>query len=274
MTPSSADYDYIRRLVQDHSAIMLEAGKEYLLGLRLQGLMTRHGCADIAALVQKLRTDRSGALSREVVEAMTNNETSFFRDLHPFETLRKVIVPELIRRRAAERTLDIWCGASSSGQEIYSVALTLREHFPELANWRLNIVSTDLSREMVQRGRDGRYSQIEVNRGLPAMLLVKYFERSGMDYYVKPDIRRMVDFREMNLNGPWSGVPSRLDIVFMRNVLIYFEDAVKRRILAKVHDLLRPDGYLFLGGSETTLNLEDRLEQVQLERTRCFRRRH
>lgn len=270
---TASDFDYIRRLVQERSAIVLDAGKEYLVELRLKPIVRMRGLNELGELVQLLRTDYSGALQREVVEAMTNNETSFFRDLHPFETLRKSIIPELIRRRAAERTLDIWCGASSSGQEIYSVALTLREHFPELVNWRLNIVSTDLSREMVQRGRDGRYSQIEVNRGLPAMLLVKYFERSGMDYYVKPDIRRLVDFREMNLNGPWTGVPSRLDIVFLRNVLIYFEDPVKRRILGKVHDLLRPDGYLFLGGSETTLNLEDRLEQVQIERTRCFRRR-
>ena len=152
--------------------------------------------------------------------------------------------------------------------------MTLLEHFPQLATWTVQLVATDISEQVLARARTVRFSQLEVNRGLPAMLLVKYFERSGMDYYVKPDIRRMVDFRELNLNGPWSGVPSRLDIVFMRNVLIYFEDAVKRRILAKVHDLLRPDGYLFLGGSETTLNLEDRLEQVQLERTRCFRRRH
>ncbi|PWV63252.1 CheR family methyltransferase [Plasticicumulans acidivorans] len=269
---SPGDFDYICRLVLERSAIVLEPGKEYLVELRLKPLVRACGLADIGGLVQKLRTDRSGDLQREVVDAMTTNETSFFRDVHPFDTLRKIILPEMIRLRSTERALNLWCAAASSGQEIYSICMLIREHFPELASWRMNIVATDISREMIQRCREGRYSQLEVNRGLPAALLVKHFERVEMDWRIKDELRRMVDFREMNLASLWMGVPAS-DVIFMRNVLIYFDDAMKRQILGKVYNLLRPGGYLFLGGSETTLNLDSRFEQVKFDRTLCYRAR-
>ncbi|RTL06006.1 MAG: protein-glutamate O-methyltransferase CheR [Lysobacterales bacterium] len=267
---TATDFDYVRRLVLERSAILLEPGKEYLVELRLKPIVRMRGLRDLGELVQLLRTDVSGSLQREVVEAMTTNETSFFRDVHPFETLRQWVLPELLRNRAAERVLNIWCGAASSGQEVYSIAMTLREHFPELAHWRVSIVATDLSREMILRCREARYSQLEINRGLPANLLIKYFERADMDWRIREDVRRMIDFREMNLAGNWAGLPV-CDLVFLRNVLIYFDDATKRQILGKVRGLMRPGGYLFLGSSETTLNLDSRFEQVKFDRTLCYR---
>ena len=186
---TATDFDYVRRLVLERSAILLEPGKEYLVELRLKPIVRMRGLRDLGELVQLLRTDVSGSLQREVVEAMTTNETSFFRDVHPFETLRQWVLPELLRNRAAERVLNIWCGAASSGQEVYSIAMTLREHFPELAHWRVSIVATDLSREMILRCREARYSQLEINRGLPANLLIKYFERADMDWRIREDVR-------------------------------------------------------------------------------------
>ncbi len=267
---TATDFDYVRRLVLERSAILLEPGKEYLVELRLKPIVRMRGLRDLGELVQLLRTDVSGSLQREVVEAMTTNETSFFRDVHPFETLRQWVLPELLRNRAGERVLNIWCGAASSGQEVYSIAMTLREHFPELAHWRVSIVATDLSREMILRCREARYSQLEINRGLPANLLIKYFERADMDWRIREDVRRMIDFREMNLAGNWAGLPV-CDLVFLRNVLIYFDDATKRQILGKVRGLMRQGGYLFLGSSETTLNLDSRFEQVKFDRTLCYR---
>lgn len=203
---------------------------------------------------------------------MTTNETSFFRDLHPFETLRTTVLPDVIARRASERRLHLWSAACSSGQEPYTIALVLREHFPALAGWTVRLVATDLSREILARARAGRYSQLEVNRGLPAPLLTKHFTREGMEWQLKDEVRRMVEFRELNLLEAWSGLAD-LDIVFIRNVLIYFDQDIKRGILGRVHRALRPGGYLFLGGAETTLNLDDRFERLHIGKTPCYRRR-
>jgi len=204
------------------------------------------------------------------VEAMTTNETSFFRDFHPFEGLKKFVLPDLIARRAAERELTVWCAASSSGQEPYSLAMLIRENLPQLVSWRIRILATDLSSDVLARAREGRYSQLEVNRGLPASLLVKYFEKRGCDWYLRDDIRNMVDFQIVNLASAWPFLPP-MDIVMLRNVLIYFGVETKKDILAKVRRVLRPDGYLFLGGSETTFSIDDSFERVQLERATCYR---
>lgn len=270
MALSPADFQFVSTLVRQRSAIVLEPEKAYLLEARLSPLARNEGFASIDAMVAQMRAQPYNGLHRKVVEAMTTNETSFFRDVHPFETLRQWVLPELLRNRAGERVLNIWCGAASSGQEVYSIAMTLREHFPELAHWRVSIVATDLSREMILRCREARYNQLEINRGLPANLLIKYFERADMDWRIREDVRRMIDFREMNLAGNWAGLPV-CDLVFLRNVLIYFDDATKRQILGKVRGLMRPGGYLFLGSSETTLNLDSRFEQVKFDRTLCYR---
>jgi chemotaxis protein methyltransferase CheR len=221
-------------------------------------------------MVAQMRAQPGNGLHRRVVEAMTTNETSFFRDLHPFEALRQVVLPDVLKRRETERQIHIWCAACSSGQEPYTVAMTMLEHFPQLASWSVNILATDLSSDMVNRSRAGRYGQIEVNRGLPANLLVKYFEKKGMEWQVKPEPQRLCEFRELNLIEPWGSLP-RMDVVFLRNVLIYFDLETKRTILDHVRRLLQPWGFLFLGGAETTINLGDVFERVQYDKAGCYR---
>jgi chemotaxis protein methyltransferase CheR len=272
VTIPRAEFGYIRDLVYQHSAIVLEDGKEYLVESRLQPLMRREGYSLLGELITRLRSRPFDGLHWDVIEAMTNNETSFFRDVHPFEMLKKTVVPELISRRAAERQINIWCAASSSGQEPYSILILLREHFPALASWKVNLIASDISKEMIDRCRDGRYSQMEINRGLPAAFTVKYFERQGVMWQVKEDLRRMLQMRHINLAQAWPPLPP-IDVIFVRNVLIYFDLDVKRSIMAKMKKVLRPDGYLFLGGAETTLNIDDAFERTQVERGVCYRLR-
>jgi chemotaxis protein methyltransferase CheR len=259
---TTKDFEFIYRLVRDRSSIVLEAGKEYLVESRLTPLVRHLELDSIADLVGQLRTGLDNGLRRRVVEAMVTTETSFFRDHHPFETLRKMVLPQLISQRADERRLNVWCAACSTGQEPYSLAILMREHFPILAGWQVSILATDLSGEVLERARKGRYHQIEVNRGLPAVLLVKYFRQRGTDWELTDDIRRMIEFREMNLAEPWLPLP-RMDLVFLRNVMIYFGVDTKKMILGRVARLLRPEGYLLLGGAETTLNLDDSFRRAE-----------
>lgn len=257
MTVAASDIDFIRGLVLKRAAIVLEASKQYLIESRLDPLLRRENVPSMAALVERLRRHPADGLADRVVEAMTTNETSFFRDVHPFEALRGRIIPELIAKRKSERQLNIWCAAASSGQEPYSLALLLREHFSQaLTGWRVRILATDLSAEVLDRARHGRFSQLEVNRGLPAALLMKYFDKeSGMCWRIKEDIREMIEFRKLNLIEPWS-LLGNMDLVLIRNVLIYFDVPTKREILRRIRQSLRSDGYLMLGGAETLVNLE------------------
>jgi chemotaxis protein methyltransferase CheR len=259
MTPS--EFDYVCQLVRARSGIVLE-GKEYLVDARLAPIARRCELDSVSALVGRLRSAPDAGLAAQVVEAMATNETSFFRDHHPFETLRTGVLPELIHKRRDERRLSVWFAACSTGQEPYSFALLLRERFPELAEWRLELLATDLSAEVLDRARAGRYSQIEVNRGLPAALLVKYFHQHGATWELDGALRRTVEFRELNLVRPWPVLP-RLDLVFLRNVMIYFDVETKKAILGRVARVLRPDGYLLLGGAETTLNLDDAFRRAE-----------
>ncbi len=270
MTLSLPEFNYVRRLVLEHSAIVLEEDKGYLVESRLLPLARREGFASLDRLVQRLQTEPFNGLHRQTVEALTTNETSFFRDFHPFEALRKFVLPDLMSRRAAQRELRVWCAASSSGQEPYSLAMLIRENFPHLANWKLHILATDISTDILARAREGRYSQLEVNRGLPATLLVKYFQKRGYDWYLCDDIRRMVDYQALNLADPWPSLPS-LDLVLLRNVLIYFGMETKKAVLSKVRKILKPDGYFFLGAAETTFSIDDSYERVQFERATCYR---
>jgi chemotaxis protein methyltransferase CheR len=259
---TAQDFEFVCRLVRDRSAIVLEPGKEYLVEGRLTPIARQLELGSVSALVARLRTGPDNGLAARVVEAMATTETSFFRDLHPFETLRTAVLPDLIRRRAGEKRLEVWCAACSTGQEPYSLAILLRQHFPDLAGWRVGILATDLSGEVLGRAREGRYTQLEVNRGLPAALLVKYFRQHGSTWELAEDVRRMVEFREMNLIRPWPPLP-RLDLVFLRNVMIYFDVDTKKSILGRLARVLRPDGYLLLGGAETTLNLDDSFRRVE-----------
>jgi chemotaxis protein methyltransferase CheR len=272
MSLSSADFEYIRKILQERSAIVLEAERAYLAETRLAMLARRKGFASLGDLMAKLRSGRHDDLHALAVEAMTNNETSFFRDVHPFEMLRQAIIPELLQRRSGEQRLHIWCGACSSGQEPYSIAMLLREHFPLPTGWKVRILATDLSREMLERARRGLYTQMDVNRGLPARLLVKYFHKKGQQWQLNDEIRSQVEVLPLNLIESWPVLPP-LDIVFLRNVLIYFSVATKTKLLGKIRRVLRPDGYLFLGGAETTLNLDESFERIQRDRAGCYRQR-
>lgn len=269
MTLSLPDFNYIRRLVHERSAIVLDDDKAYLVESRLLPLARRQGFTSLDLLIRKLQAEPFHGLHLQAVEAMTTNETCFFRDVHPFDALKKFVLPDLIARRAAQRELTIWCAASSSGQEPYSIAMLLREGFPQLASWKVHILSTDISTDVLARAREGHYSQLEVNRGLPASLLVKYFQKRGCDWYLRDDIRQMVNYQTLNLAGAWPALPPT-DIVMMRNVLIYFGVETKKEILTKVRMVLKPEGYLFLGGAETTFGIDASYERVQVDRATCY----
>lgn len=272
MTLTAADFDYIRDLVRREAAIVLEPGKEYLALTRLDPIARNEGLGSVSDLVARLRAQGRSPLHDEVVDALTTNETSFFRDLHPFESLRTHVLPELVERNAWRGSLSIWCAACSTGQEPYSVAMLIREHFPELLRWDLRILATDISSSALARAESGRYGQLEVNRGLPAQLLLKYFRRVGAHWELDPEVRRMVRFQRHNLVGIWPPFPP-FDLVFLRNVLIYFDLETKRAVLARIRSILRPGGYLLLGGSETTLNVDDGFERVPIGRTTWYRPR-
>lgn len=256
------DFETICKLLRTHSAIVLEPGKEYLVLARLEPILRQRQLSSISELVGQLRQDPGNGLSRQVVEALVTSESSFFRDHHPFEALRLSVLPDLIERRRNERRLNIWCAACATGQEPYSVAMLLREHFPELAGWQISLTASDVSRQVLDRARAGKFNQIEVNRGLPASLLVKYFEQHGTTWQLSADVRRMVTFQEINLGQAWPAMP-RLDLVLIRNVMIYFDVETKKDILGKLSRLLKPDGYLLLGGAETTYNLSDSYRRVE-----------
>jgi chemotaxis protein methyltransferase CheR len=230
-----------------------------------------HGLTTVSELVDKLRTrELTSALHDQVVDALTTNETTFFRDYNPWESLRTLVMPELLARKERTRTLAIWSAGCSSGQEPYSIAMSIREHFPELLTWQLSILGTDISGSVLDRARAGRYGQLEVNRGLPAHLLVRHFTRAGMEWEIEEPIRRMVRFEQHNLNDVWPSMPP-FDLVLMRNVMIYFETEAKRQVLAKMHDQLAPHGYLLLGASETTYSLSDDFIREPDGRTAWYR---
>jgi chemotaxis protein methyltransferase CheR len=263
-------FQYVRDLLQRQSAIALEPGKDYLVEARLLPVARAQGLASVPELVQRLKSQPVGALHAQVVEAMTTNETSFFRDVHPFEALRTVVLPELIAARATTRKLRLWSAACSSGQEPYSLAMLLAEHFPQLAEWDVELWGSDLAQGMLEKALQGRYTQLEVNRGLPASLLVKYFDKEGLTWRVKESLRRKVRFLRINLIEPWPPLPV-MDVIFLRNVLIYFPAEVKRQILGRMRERLAADGVLFLGGAETPLGLDERWQRVPCGKTAFYR---
>jgi chemotaxis protein methyltransferase CheR len=271
VTIAPADFAYVRDLVHRRSAVFLEAGKEYLVESRLLPLVQASGAGSLDRLVARLRRTPDGPLHTRVVEAMMTNETSWFRDHHPYHALESVILPDLLARRAAERRLVVWSAAAASGQEAYSIAMVLHERLGGDPTWDLRVLATDLSEEMVGRIRAGRYSQLEVNRGLPAAKLVRHFTRDGTDWRVNEPLRRLVDARRLNLAGPFPPLP-RVDVLFLRNVLIYFQAETRSQIFDRVRRVLRPDGYLVLGSAETALDV-DAFERVPLDKATVYRPR-
>jgi chemotaxis protein methyltransferase CheR len=252
---SRASFEFVRAALRERSAHALEDDKAYLVETRLLPVARRHGFPSVEDLVLRLRSRRNEKLLGEIVEAMTINETFFFRDGHPFEVLREAVLPELVRRRAEVRRLNVWSAACSSGQEAYSVAILLRQYFPALSGWNVRLIASDLSAAMLQRARQGRYTELEVSRGLSPELLAAYFHKQEGGWQVRDELRRMVEFRPINLCGAWPEMPP-LDLVLLRNVLIYFDVPSRQQILDRVRRVLHPDGYLLLGGAETTHNLD------------------
>lgn len=262
------NFKHICDLVMKEAAIVLGTGKEYLVEARLGAVASRHHYPTLNALVDHLRFSRTSApLQREIVDALTTNETLFFRDFHPFEALKKDVLPVLLDRHREGR-ITIWSAACSSGQEAYSLAMLIAENFPQAAD-RFQIIGTDISTHILRRARAGVYQQLEVNRGLPATLLVKYFKQVPDGWELSEDIRRRVEFRELNLARPWPGMP-RCHLVMMRNVMIYFDIAVRRQILGQVRGTLHPGCYLLLGGAETTLMVDDGFSPLNIGRTTFY----
>jgi chemotaxis protein methyltransferase CheR len=263
------DYAFVQELVRKHASIILNAGQEYLVKSRLEPVARQAGLPDLAALVARLRREPYGPLHATVVEAMTTNETSFFRDRHPYEALKKHVLPELIERRRVERTLHVWSAACSTGQEPYSLAMLLAG-MKELTGWKVRILGTDLSEKAIARAQTGVYSTLECGRGLPERLLEKHFERDGQFYRVKPAIRAMIDWKSVNLAAPLPRLPT-FDIVFLRNVLIYFSPATCKSILNRTLATMSKEGYLVLGTTENMLGLSVGFEPMTVGKTTLYR---
>ena len=253
MTPP--DYEYLRKLLRDHSGLDLSADKQYLIESRLLPLSRKAGLAGIGELVQKMKGG-SASITTQVVEAMTTNETFFFRDKVPFDHFREAIIPEMLKARASRKSIRIWCAAGSTGQEPYSLAMCLKEMSAALTGWRVEIVATDLSQEVLEKSKAGIYSQFEVQRGLPIQLLVKYFKQNGELWQVNADIRAMVQHRQLNLLHDFSPL-GVFDVIFCRNVLIYFDQETKVNIFNRLAKVTEPDGFLALGAAETVVGLTD-----------------
>ena len=253
MTPP--DYEYLRKLLKDHSGLDLSADKQYLIESRLLPLSRKCALAGISKLVQKMKGG-SATLVAQVVEAMTTNETFFFRDKVPFDHFRDTIVPEVLKARAGRKSIRIWCAAGSTGQEPYSLAMCLKEMGAALAGWRVEIIATDLSTEVLEKSKSGVYSQFEVQRGLPIQLLVKYFKQNGELWQISPELRAMVQHRQLNLLHDFSQLGT-FDIIFCRNVLIYFDQDTKINIFGRLAKAMEGDGFLVLGAAETVVGLTD-----------------
>ncbi|MCV2490022.1 protein-glutamate O-methyltransferase CheR [Geodermatophilus sp. YIM 151500] len=269
MTITATSFDWVRELVHRESAIVLQPGKEYLVEARLLPIARQMGMADVGKLVDTVRQRPDPDSTRRIVEALTTNETSWFRDGDPFTTLTSTVLPALQASRGPHERLQIWSAACSSGQEPYTIAMLLEDALPGAAA-RVSITATDISREMVQRTKAGRFSQLEVNRGLPAPMLVRHFTRAGSEWEVSPALRRMVTASTCNLAAPLPRM-GPFDVVYLRNVLIYFDLPTKQSILRRVRELMRPDGWLFLGAAETTLGVDDSWERVVLGRSSAYR---
>jgi chemotaxis protein methyltransferase CheR len=271
MTLSQAEFNFVAQLVRREAAIVLAPGKEYLVEARLIPVARAVGSPSVTDFLADLQRRPDPANQRKIIDALTTNETSWFRDREPFAALTDVVLPELIKSRSATRKVRIWSAASSSGQEAYSLAITLQEALPP--GWSYDIMGTDISTEMVKRAETAEYSQVEVNRGLPAAQLVQYFERAGAHWRVTQALRRNVSFRLLNLTTPLPAMQP-FDVIFLRNVLIYFDVATKRTVLQNAAKLLRPDGWLFLGAAETTIGIDDNYERVAAGRTSAYRVRN
>ena len=267
--PLSADaFSFLQQYVRQHSGIVLEDDKQYLVEARLAPLIQKFGLKTIDDLVAMVRQRPNDVLRQQIIECMTTHETFFFRDIGQYEALKKVVVPALVRERSASRTLSVWSAASSAGQEIYSLLMMLLEM--GLGDWRLDLVGTDVSNQILDKAREARYMQLEVNRGLPAAYLVKYMTREKLEWQLREELRRRVRFQWFDLRTSMAGL-GPFDIVFCRNVLIYFDVETKKQIINQIRSRLKDGGHLLLGGAETVLGLSDGFERVVIDQAVMYR---
>ncbi len=259
------DFELIAQLLKERSGLALNKEKAYLLESRLNPVARKWNFSGFDELAQAIRTKNDEALLVDVTEAMTTNESFFFRDQRPFDQFKDIVLPHLLEARAAKRSFRIWSAACSSGQEPYTLAMLLQQHADRLAGWRVEIVATDLSNEILDKAKEGLYSQFEVQRGLPITLLVKHFVQVGDRWQIDDSLRKMIKFQQFNLLDDLSTL-GRFDVVFCRNVLIYFDMPTKTQVLEGIAGLLPPDGFLYLGGAETVLGTTDRFQIIQGQR--------
>ncbi|AIB14689.1 chemotaxis protein CheR (plasmid) [Azospirillum argentinense] len=259
------DFDMFSTLLKQRSGLVLTRDKAYLLESRLMPVARKWNMKGLEELASTVRTRKDEALLRDITEAMTTNESSFFRDQKPFDQFKQIVLPKLLEARAAKRSIRIWSAACSSGQEAYSLAMLLSEDAAKLAGWRIEIVGTDISAEMVERSKSGIYTQFEVQRGLPIQMLVRHFKQQGDKWQISQQLRQMASFREFNLLGDLSTL-GQFDIVFCRNVLIYFDQPTKTKVLEAIARQMPQDGVLYLGGAETVLGITDRFKPVEGQR--------
>jgi chemotaxis protein methyltransferase CheR len=259
------DFDFLRAFLKARSGLALTLEKRYLVESRLSSVCRHHELDNLSALVAGLKGGRNANLEKAVVEAMTTNETFFFRDKGPFDLFRDVLLPRYLVARATSRRLRIWCAAASTGQEPYSLAMILNEASSRLAGWRVDIVATDISTDVLEKAKAGLYSQFEVQRGLPIQLLVKYFKQNGDHWEISPQIRSKVDYRPLNLIKDF-GHLGAFDIVYCRNVLIYFDKPTKADVLQRLSNAMAPDGALLLGAAETVIGLTEALSPDPVNR--------
>jgi chemotaxis protein methyltransferase CheR len=255
------DYDFLRKCLKERSGLVLSADKQYLAESRLLPVARKAGLASLSELVMTLRSGGKDTLMTAVVEAMTTNESFFFRDKVPFEHFRATVMPALMAARAPSRRIRIWCAATATGQEPYSLAMSLKEMGRAIAGWRIEILATDISNEVLDKARAGIYSQFEVQRGLPIGLLIKYFTQTGELWQIAPEIRSMVEYRQLNLLSNFFHL-GKFDIVFCRNVLIYFDQATKTNVLDRIAGMMEGDGYLLLGAAETVVGITEKFNVI------------
>ncbi|MDR3375818.1 MAG: protein-glutamate O-methyltransferase CheR [Ancalomicrobiaceae bacterium] len=259
MTP--ADYDYLRAYLKQRSGLVLTNEKQYLIESRLMPVARKFGLAAITALVAKLKEQQNGPLGEAIVEAMTTNESFFFRDKVPFDHFNQTMLPHMLQTRGRDRRFRIWCAAASTGQEPYTLAMCLKDAEAKIAGWRIEMIGTDLSLEVLEKAKAGVYSQFEVQRGLPISYLLKYFSQHGDTWQIASELRAMVQYRKLNLLENFSQL-GQFDIVFCRNVLIYFDNQTKIDILNRIRKMMPDDGFLVLGAAETVVGLTDAFKPV------------
>ncbi len=255
------DFDLLSTILKERSGLVLSEDKVYLLESRLTPIARKKGMETLDDLINEIRLRRKEELLNEITEAMTTNESFFFRDNTPFDLLKDDVLPALMQSRAASKRIRIWCSAASTGQEPYSIAIILKEMAAELDGWKIDIVGTDLSNKVLDKAKAGIYSQFEVQRGLPIKLLMKYFTQAGEMWQISDEIRRMVTYRPFNLLNDYSSLGT-FDVIFCRNVLIYFQQDTKAAVLNRLRGQMPDDGTLFLGAAETVLGLSDKFKPV------------